>query len=167
MLHRLHISNFTLIDQINIDFKKGFSIVTGQTGAGKSIILGALSLVLGKRAESDLLYDSSKKCVLEAEFTSNSKMVKAFLKMNDFDINESVILRRELLPNGKSRSFINDTPSTLKQLNQIGATVKTYSLKNAFPSALSQIELSYDQVTQIEEFTVTFQYDYWSNDNTL
>lgn len=123
MLHRLHISNFTLIDQINIDFNNGFSIVTGQTGAGKSIILGALSLVLGKRAESDLLYDSSKKCVLEAEFTSKSKVVKTFLKMNNFDINESVILRRELLPNGKSRSFINDSPSTRKQLNQIGAQV--------------------------------------------
>ena len=123
MLHRLYISNFTLIDQIKINFNSGFTTVTGQTGAGKSIILGALSLVLGKRSESDLLYDTAKKCVLEAEFKSNSKFVKTFLKMNDFDINESIILRRELLPNGKSRSFINDTPATLKQLNQIGAEV--------------------------------------------
>ena len=123
MLYRLYISNFTLIDQIKINFNSGFTTVTGQTGAGKSIILGALSLVLGKRAESDLLYDTSKKCVLEAEFKSNSKFVKTFLKMNDFDINESIILRRELLPNGKSRSFINDTPATLKQLSQVGAEV--------------------------------------------
>ena len=123
MLYRLYISNFTLIDQIKINFNSGFTAVTGQTGAGKSIILGALSLVLGKRAESDLLHDTLKKCVLEAEFKSNSKFVKTFLKMNDFDINESIILRRELLPNGKSRSFINDTPATLKQLSQVGAEV--------------------------------------------
>lgn len=123
MLRRLHITNFTLIDQIGIEFNNGLTILTGQTGAGKSIILGALSLILGKRAESDLLYDNSRKCILEAEFISKSKSVKTFLKENDFDINETVLLRRELLPNGKSRSFINDTPATLKQLNQLGINV--------------------------------------------
>ena len=123
MLHRLYISNFTLIDQISIDLENGFTIVTGQTGAGKSIILGALSLVLGKRAESDLLFDASKKCIIESEFSTRSKSVKHFLKVNDFDINETLILRRELLPNGKSRSFINDTPATLKQVSQVGGYV--------------------------------------------
>ena len=83
MLHRLYISNFTLIDQISIDLENGFTIVTGQTGAGKSIILGALSLVLGKRAESDLLFDASKKCIIESEFSTRSKSVKHFLKVND------------------------------------------------------------------------------------
>lgn len=120
MLSRISISNFTLIDKIDIDVQTGLTTITGQTGAGKSIFLGALSLVTGKRASSDLLFDAEKKCVIEAEFTIASKQIDSFLKTNDFDQNETVILRRELLPSGKSRSFINDTPATLKQLAEIG-----------------------------------------------
>lgn len=120
MLSRISISNFTLIDKIDIYLQTGLTTITGQTGAGKSIFLGALSLVTGKRASSDLLFDAEKKCVIEAEFTIASKQIDSFLKTNDFDQNETVILRRELLPSGKSRSFINDTPATLKQLAEIG-----------------------------------------------
>lgn len=120
MLKRLHISNFTLIDKIDIELTKGLTCITGQTGAGKSILIGGLSLVLGKRAESDLLHDKTKKCVIEAEFESQSDEVSNFIGENDFDQSELVLLRRELLPSGKSRSFINDTPATLKQMNKLG-----------------------------------------------
>lgn len=121
MLQKLHIQNFTLIDSIEIDFQSGFSVITGETGAGKSILLGALSLVLGKRAEASLLRDPSVKCVIEAHFkVSNYPFLKNYFKDVDLDYEPHCLLRRELLPTGKSRAFVNDTPVTLEVMSAIG-----------------------------------------------
>ncbi len=121
MLQKLHIQNFTLIDSIEIDFQSGFSVITGETGAGKSILLGALSLVLGKRAEASLLRDPTLKCIIEAHFkVSNYPFLKNYFKEADLDYESHCLLRRELLPTGKSRAFVNDTPVTLEVMSSIG-----------------------------------------------
>ena len=117
MLTNLSIQNYALINQLNIDFTKGLSIITGETGAGKSILLGALGLVLGNRADLSYLKETDKKCVIEALFSVESYNLQAFFENNDLDYEEKTILRREILPSGKSRAFINDTPVTLSVLN--------------------------------------------------
>lgn len=121
MLKTLYISNYALISELKIDFEKGFSAITGETGAGKSIILGALSLILGQRAESKALKTDAEKCIIEAEFDiTGYKYLSAFFKANDLDIdNESCIIRRELTNAGKSRAFINDTPVSLIVLKDL------------------------------------------------
>ena len=122
MLQSLQIHNFTLIDHLEIDFRPGFSVITGETGAGKSILLGALSLVLGKRAETALLRDSSKKCIIEAVFdVVKYPALKVFFLENDIDYTDHCILRRELLPSGKSRAFVNDSPVTLEVLSKVSS----------------------------------------------
>jgi DNA repair protein RecN (Recombination protein N) len=118
MLQRLYISNYTIIEQLEVDFSRGMNIITGETGAGKSILLGALALVLGERADTKVLLDKDKKCVVEATFKSTNHL-KSILEQ-DFDVDESIVLRREIAANGKSRSFINDTPATLHQMKEIG-----------------------------------------------
>lgn len=122
MLQHLHIKNFTLIDEIDIRFNSGFSVITGETGAGKSILLGALSLVLGKRAEASLHRDPSRKCVIEAQFNvCQMPLLQAYFEQEDLDFEEICLLRRELLPSGKSRAFVNDTPVTLEVMSSVGA----------------------------------------------
>ncbi len=122
MLQSLHIHNFTLIDHLEMDLRPGFSVITGETGAGKSILLGALSLVLGKRAEAALLRDSSKKCIIEAVFdVIKYPSLKVFFLENDLDYTDHCILRRELLPSGKSRAFVNDSPVTLEVLSKVSS----------------------------------------------
>lgn len=122
MLQSLHIHNFTLIDHLEMDLRPGFSVITGETGAGKSILLGALSLVLGKRAEAALLRDSSKKCIIEAVFdVIKYPFLKVFFLENDLDYTDHCILRRELLPSGKSRAFVNDSPVTLEVLSKVSS----------------------------------------------
>ncbi|MFM2135441.1 MAG: repair protein RecN, partial [Bacteroidota bacterium] len=119
MLQRLTVRNYALIDRLEIDLSSGMNIITGETGAGKSILLGALGLILGQRAESDALLDKSAKCIVEGTFkTGKSKSIKAFLKENDLDTADPVLVRREVSPEGKSRSFINDTPVNLQQLKE-------------------------------------------------
>ena len=110
MLTKILIKNFTLIDSLEIDFLSGFTTVTGDTGSGKSILLNALSLIIGKRGSQNLLKDNSKKCILEAEFDLKNFNIKKIFDNNGLDYYEETILRREILPNGKSRSFINDSP---------------------------------------------------------
>ncbi|MEA4851918.1 MAG: AAA family ATPase, partial [Paludibacter sp.] len=112
MLTSLYICNYALISELKIDFDKGFSVITGETGAGKSIILGALSLILGQRAETKFVKKDTEKCVIEAEFDiSNYKKLKYFFENNDIDdTGKSCIIRRELISSGKSRAFVNDTP---------------------------------------------------------
>jgi DNA repair protein RecN (Recombination protein N) len=119
MLQSLTIKNFALIDSLKVDFTKGLSIITGETGAGKSILLGGLALVLGKRADVLLLKDKTIKCVIEAEFQINSYRLNTFFEDNDLDYESLTIIRREILPSGKSRAFINDTPITLSVLNEL------------------------------------------------
>lgn len=119
MLSRLDIQNYAIIEKLSIQFDKGFNIITGETGAGKSILMGALGLVLGDRADSSVLFNTSEKCVVEAVFQpADTAMLNALLEANELDSDEQLIVRREIAANGKSRSFINDTPVTLQVLRQ-------------------------------------------------
>lgn len=119
MLINLSIKNYALIDSLAVDFKDKLSIITGETGAGKSILLGALGLVLGKRAESSTLKDANQKCVIEGQFAIENYNLESFFEENDLDFEAETIIRREILPSGKSRAFINDTPTTLQVLNKL------------------------------------------------
>lgn len=120
MLKKLRISNFALIEEVKVNFPDNLAIVTGETGAGKSIFLEALSLVLGARADMGVLHDKAKKCVVEAEFDLSNYSLKDFFTQNQTDYEIYSILRREINPEGKSRAFINDSPVTLSILKQLG-----------------------------------------------
>lgn len=120
MITSLSIKNYALIDSLQVNFNQGFSIITGETGAGKSILLGGLSLILGKRADLSSIKDTSKKCVIEAVFdVSNYNLENLFLA-NDLDYETQTIIRREILPSGKSRAFVNDSPVNLNSLQLLG-----------------------------------------------
>ncbi len=122
MLKKLNIQNYAIIDEIEINFSSQLNIITGETGAGKSILMGALSLILGERADTSILLRSDKKCFIEGVFTIDSKKeVKKFLEENELDADDELVLRREIAANGKSRAFINDTPATLQQLKQLAS----------------------------------------------
>lgn len=120
MLQKLVISNYALIDDLEISFDKGLNILTGETGAGKSIILGALSLILGQRAESRYFFNQQKKCVIEGTFLIDEFHLKSFFEENDLDHETETILRREITADSKSRAFVNDTPVNLTVLKQLG-----------------------------------------------
>lgn len=119
MLTSLSIKNYALINELNIDFQSGLSIITGETGAGKSILLGALGLVLGNRADTTTLKDVDKKCVVEAQLNITRYELERFFDVQDLDYEPNTIIRREILPSGKSRAFVNDTPVTLSVLNNL------------------------------------------------
>jgi DNA repair protein RecN (Recombination protein N) len=119
MITSLSIENFALIEKLNIDFSNGFSIITGETGAGKSILLGALGLVLGKRADLTSLKNKEEKCIVEAVFSVGKYNLESFFEANDLDYESETIIRREILPSGKSRAFINDSPVNLQQLQDL------------------------------------------------
>ena len=116
MITSLSIKNFALIEKLDINFSNGFSTITGETGAGKSILLGALGLVLGKRADLNSLKNNDDKCVIEAQFKIDKYNLESFFENNDLDFNENTTIRREILVSGKSRAFINDTPVNLTVL---------------------------------------------------
>lgn len=120
MLVSLSIKNFALIESLSVDFTEGLQIITGETGAGKSILLGALSLVLGKRADANSLKNKDEKCMIEAHFNLSKYHLKSFFEENDLDFDEHTIIRREILPSGKSRAFVNDTPINLGDLSLLG-----------------------------------------------
>jgi DNA repair protein RecN (Recombination protein N) len=120
MLSKLEIHNYILIDQLSIDLSNQLSVITGETGAGKSIIMGALGLILGDRADSTVCRDASKKCFIEGTFSlSNKQTYQAFFTEHDLDLTDEVIIRREINAQGKSRAFINDTPINLNELKQL------------------------------------------------
>ncbi|MEM6895263.1 MAG: DNA repair protein RecN [Bacteroidota bacterium] len=121
MLTQLSIKNYALINDIRVDFTDGFSTITGETGAGKSILLGGLSLALGNRADLSSLRNDTLKCIIEAEFDIANYQLEKFFQNNDLDFEANSILRREILPSGKSRAFINDTPVTLDILKKLGS----------------------------------------------
>lgn len=122
MLQKLTIQNYAIIDEIEIIFSKNLNTITGETGAGKSILMGALSLILGERAETSVLMNTNKKCFIEGYFAINNKHeVKNFLLENELDNEDELVLRREIAANGKSRAFINDTPATLLQLKTLAS----------------------------------------------
>ncbi len=122
MLKQLLIQNYAIIDEIQIKFSPSLNIITGETGAGKSILMGALNLILGERAETNVLLNKEKKCIVEGVFSIDAKdAVKLFLQDNDLDNEAELVLRREIAVNGKTRSFINDTPATLQQIKQLAS----------------------------------------------
>lgn len=121
MLKQLYISNYALIDELNVCFDTGFNVITGETGAGKSILLGALGFALGDRADTGVLYDKDKKCVVEAHFELNNNDLSPLFEENDLDFEPDCIFRRELSPQKKSRAFINDTPVALQTMKEIGS----------------------------------------------
>ncbi len=119
MLTTLSIKNYALIENLNVSFHNGFSTITGETGAGKSILLGGLSLVLGKRADASLVYNKEKKCIIEADFDIENYNLNSFFEKEDLDYDSVTTIRREIIPNGKSRAFINDTPVVLTVLTAL------------------------------------------------
>jgi DNA repair protein RecN (Recombination protein N) len=120
MLQKLSIRNYALIDSVELDLEKGLNIITGETGAGKSIMLGALSLILGQRAETRYFFNQEKKCVIEGTFRLPGDGLKQYFQEHDLDFHQESILRREISIDGKSRAFINDTPVTLTVMKQVG-----------------------------------------------
>ena len=120
MLQKLSIRNYALIDSVDLELDKGLNIITGETGAGKSIMLGALSLILGQRAETKYFFNQEKKCVIEGQFNLSGTILQSYFEEFDLDFHDESILRREISIDGKSRAFINDTPVTLAVMKQVG-----------------------------------------------
>ncbi len=137
MLLSLSIKNYLLIDSIELNFNRGFSVITGETGAGKSIILGAISMLFGKRAEAVIMPDKDSKCVIEASFDLSEQNLKGFFDELEVDFENITHIRRELLPAGKSRAFVNDSPVNLSTLKTISE--KLFDLHSQHESLLLSI----------------------------
>ena len=131
MLAKLYIENYALIQKLEVDFITGFSVITGETGAGKSILVGALSLILGQRADMGVLQDPGRKCIVEGTFNIKGYNLEEFFRENDLDFDKSAILRREIGQHGKSRAFINDTPVNLQVLKDLGERLVNIHSQNS------------------------------------
>ncbi|EAR12151.1 DNA repair protein RecN [Polaribacter irgensii 23-P] len=162
MLTQLSINNYALIDHLSIDFSSGLSIITGETGAGKSILLGALGLVLGNRADLSSLKDTATKCVVEAKVAILNYDLKDFFNAVDLDYEAETIIRREILPSGKSRAFVNDTPVTLAVLNELRSKlIDVHSQHQTMQ--LSDAKFQFDILDALAKNTsrlVTYQTDF-------
>ena len=163
MLKHLYIKNFTLIDELDIAFNPGFSVITGETGAGKSIILGAIALLLGQRADSKTIKQGAEKCVIEAEFDLSKYSMEDFFTENDIEFDHTeCIIRRELTATGKSRAFINDTPVQLSMLKELGERlVDVHSqhqnlLLNKQDFQLSVVDILADDSKELSQYQSTF-----------
>ncbi len=161
MLTKIFIKNFTLIDKVELDLLSGFTTVTGDTGSGKSILLNALSLVIGKRGSQNLLKNPDIKCVIEAEFNLSNFNIKKFFDDNNLDYFNQTIIRREILPNGKSRSFVNDTPVNLDVLKKIGESLidihtQHQSLFNSNNSFFFNL---IDSLAEQQKIVINFNYE--------
>jgi len=119
MLHALRIENYAIIQSVDIRFDQSLNIITGETGAGKSILLGALGLIMGKRADTSVLYDKANKCFVEASFNNYPEEINTVLRAFDYDVEDELIIRREISSSGKSRAFVNDTPAKLELLKNL------------------------------------------------
>lgn len=172
MLLHLLVENYALIDKLDIDFSKGFTVITGETGAGKSILLGALALVLGKRADVSEISKNNNKCIVEATFSINNYNLESFFEENELDYDDNVIIRREITSNGKSRAFVNDTPIALnilkllaEKLVDIHSQHRTITLNNA------DLQLSVvDSYAKIENILIDYRdcfYNFKSLNNKL
>ena len=164
MLKSLYIKNFTLIDELDIELYPGFSVITGETGAGKSIILGAIALLLGQRADSKSIKQGADKCIIEAHFDLTRYDMDAFFSDNDIENDaEDCIVRRELLASGKSRAFINDTPVQLSMLKELGERlVDVHSqhqnlLLNKQDFQLGVVDIFADDATQLAQYQQTYK----------
>ncbi len=143
MLRKLLVRNYALIRELEINFDKGFTVLTGETGAGKSIILGALSLILGSRADSSTLLDKSEKCIVEGLFDVDTGQHHEFFEENDIDEINPTVIRREVTPNGRSRAFINDTPVTLDVMKELGSRlIDIHSQHQSLLLSSNQFQLS-------------------------
>ena len=162
MLRHLHIRNYALIGELSVDFTDGFSVITGETGAGKSILLGALGFVLGDRADTGVLFDKDMKCVVEASFSLNGEGLKPLFDANDLDFDTECILRRELNPQKKSRAFINDTPVSLQVMKEIGSQlVDIHSQHDSLLLTNVDFQLGLlDGMAQNEELLTQYRQEY-------
>jgi len=162
MLRNLLVRNYALIRELEINFDKGFTVLTGETGAGKSIILGALSLILGNRADSSTLLDKSEKCIVEGLFDIDGDQAHEFFKENDIDEVTPVEIRREVTPNGRSRAFINDTPVTLDIMKELGSRlIDIHSQHQSLLLTSNQFQLSVidsfaDHTTLLDEYRAVY-----------
>ena len=159
MITSLSIKNYALIEKLAIDFSKGFSIITGETGAGKSIILGALGLVLGKRADLSSLKNKEEKCVIEAHFDISKYNLLPFFEANDLDYEDETIIRREILSSGKSRAFINDSPVNLQELQELGLSLIDIHSQHQ-TQELSEEKVQFeiiDAIANNQEFVLQYQ----------
>lgn len=172
MLRQLTIQNYAIIDELTIDFDERLNIITGETGAGKSILMGALSLILGERADTSVLVNKERKCIIEGYFTAGKKpAVNYFLQQHDFEeattTDHSVVIRREIGSNGKSRAFINDTPATLQQLKELaGLLVDLHQQFDTLELGDSDFQRTViDALASNENLLATHQqyYKEWSN----
>ncbi len=164
MLQQLHISNYALIDELSVSFESGFNVITGETGAGKSILLGALGFALGDRADTNVLYDKDKKCVVEAAFSLTDDTLKPLFEENDLDFETECLFRRELNPQKKSRAFINDTPVALQTMKEIGSLlVDIHSQHDALLLTDADFQLRLlDEISQNGEILSKYQAEYGS-----
>ncbi len=162
MLKQLHISNYALIDELSVSFESGFNVITGETGAGKSILLGALGFALGDRADTNVLFDKDKKCVVEAQFELNDENLKPLFEANDLDFESESIFRRELNPQKKSRAFINDTPVALQTMKEIGSQlVDIHSQHDSLLLTDADFQLKLlDEIAQNEAVLADYQTEY-------
>ena len=168
MLKQLHISNYALIDDLEVNFQPGYNVITGETGAGKSILLGALSFALGERADTNVLFDKDKKCVVEAQFALTDETLKSLFEENDLDFETECIFRRELNPQKKSRAFINDTPVALQTMKEIGSQlVDIHSQHDSLLLTDADFQLRLlDEIAQNGAVLTDYQ-DEYGNYNTL
>jgi DNA repair protein RecN (Recombination protein N) len=168
MLKQLQISNYALIDELNVRFETGFSVITGETGAGKSILLGALGFAMGDRADTGVLYDKDKKCIVEAQFELTDETLRPIFEENDLDFETECIFRRELSPQKKSRAFINDTPVALQTMKDIGnQLVDIHSQHDSLLLTDADFQLRLlDNIAQNSNILTEYQTEY-ANYNTL
>jgi DNA repair protein RecN (Recombination protein N) len=168
MLKQLHISNYALIDELTVSFDKGFNVITGETGAGKSILLGALGFALGDRADTGVLCDQNKKCVVEALFELDDESLRQLFELNDLDFETECIFRRELNPQKKSRAFVNDTPVALQTMKELGnRLVDIHSQHDSLLLTDADFQLNLlDDIAQNAETLALYQEEY-GNYNAL
>ncbi len=162
MLSKLKVSNFALIDNVELEFNSNFSVITGETGAGKSILLKALHLLLGERADYSVLKNNEEKCIIEAEFFIKNLNLQSFFKENDLDYDDTTIIRREFLNSGKSRIFINDSPCLLNVLNELGEKLVNIHSQN---QSLNLFESTFqfevlDNFSQIKKEVLSYHQQY-------
>lgn len=162
MIKSIFIKNFALIEEAKINLNKGFTVITGETGAGKSIMLGAIGIALGDRADSNIISDTSKKTIVELEINIDSKSIKEWFKLNDLDYYDTCIIRRELSPDGRSRAFINDTPVTNKLLKDLSLfTIDIHSQHQNTRISDSSYQLDmYDSFCEINSELISYKYLY-------